>query len=187
MGASSCGGLDTLNGGTIVNSTMLNGQITNSTVQSSEFVAGKVTNSTIDLSTITNATMTGGSITSAAITTPTVMNPTVTGGTLTGSTFDSGTMQSLVKIDDASAFTIANALASLQPDQLASLAKAILAQLVVDNPGNIPADKTVTFAAGNDTLTTMVAGDRTGVLGKPDKWVQLADGVVPVYAMSNKE
>ena len=186
MGASSCGGLDTLNGGTIVNSTMVNGQITNSTVQSSEFVSGKVTNSTIDSSTITNVTMTGGSITGTAITTPTVTNPTVTGGTLTGSTFDSGTMQSLVKIDDASAFTIANAIASVQPDQLAALAKAILAQLVVDNPGNIPADKTVPFAAGNDTLTTLVAGDRTGVLGKPDKWVQMVDGVVPVYAMTDK-
>lgn len=187
MGASSCGGIDTLNGGTIINSTMVNGQITNSTVQSSEFVAGKITNSTIDLSSITNATMTGGSITGAAITTPTVTNPTVTSGTFTGSTFVSGTMQSLVKIDDASAFTIANAIASLQPDQLAALAKAILAQLVVDNPGNIPTDKMVAFAAGNDTLTTMVAGDRTGVLGKPDKWVQMVDGVVPVYAMSNKE
>lgn len=186
MGASSCGGLDTLNGGTIVSSTMVNSQITNSTLQSSEFVAGKITNSIIDLSTITNTTMTGGSITSAAITTPTVTNPTITGGTLTGSTFDSGTLQSLVKIDDASAFTIANALASLQPDQLAALAKAILAQLIVESPGGIPADKMVSFASGNDTLTTMVAGDRTGVLGKPDKWVQMVDGVVPVYAMTDK-
>lgn len=186
MGASSCGGIDTLNGGTIVNSSMVNGQITNSTLQSSEFVSGKITNSVIDLCTATNVTMTGGSITDASINNPEVLNPEVTRGTLTGSTLDSCTLQSLTKIDDASAFTIANALASLQPDQLAALAKAILAQLIVESPGGIPADKMVSFASGNNTLTTMVAGDRTGVLGKPDKWVQMVDGVVPVYAMTDK-
>ena len=62
MGSSSCGAMDTLNGGTLINSTIVNGQLTNSSIQGSEFASGRIIGSTIDNGTITNSTMTGGRI-----------------------------------------------------------------------------------------------------------------------------
>ena len=190
MAASACCSPDVLNGGTIINSTIVNSQLTNSSIQGSEFVAGKISNSTIDASTLTNSTMTGGrvenaEIASSTITTPNISDPTITHGTATETNLVDCSLESLVKIDDASASLIADALASLPADSLTAFAHAILSHLEPAVPETIPVDKTVSIGS-DESISTSVAGDRTTLLGAPDKWISLADGAVPVYRMVEK-
>lgn len=186
MGSSSCGAMDTLNGGTLINSTIVNGQLTNSSIQGSEFASGRITGSTIDNGTITNSTMTGGRIENSDIVTPTITTPVINQGTATGTKLAECSLETLVKIDDASATLIANALAYLPADSLAALAKAILAQLTIEGPGVIPSNKDVPSDFGDGSLTTCIAGDRNKILGSPDKWIAFADGAVPVYRLIDK-
>lgn len=93
---------------------------------------------------------------------------------ISNSEFTAGAITNLASIDDISVEKIAAALSQLPPESLARLAKAIVAAI------------SITPAAQPDTTTqpelpTTIAGGRELLLGKPASWIELSNGVVPVY------
>lgn len=179
MSASSCGGLDMLNGGAITNSTIINSQVANSSIQGSEFTSGTITGSTIVSSTLTSPNINGGNITGATIAGSTLTEPTINQGVSNSTKLVGSSIESLAKIDDTSAELIANAIAYLPAEKLAALANAILSQYSQPSPGTISSDDLTTSTG--ETITTTCFGSSDTLLGKPGKWVGFGGGAVPVY------
>lgn len=99
---------------------------------------------------------------------------------IVNSTFQTGTvdgcaMTNLTSLDNASAKTIVEAfINNLTSAQLSALAQKIIAS--IEATGSAP---TTTV---DKSLPTTMFGKRTAVLGTPEKWIELAGGVVPCYS-----
>lgn len=111
----------------------------------------------------------GGVITEATITKSDIQSSTISGSTIEGST-----LNSLAGLDEASAKTIADALGKLNPEQLASLAKAVAASIAP------PAAK-APEATQTPELPVTLYGARTAMLGAPVRWMLIDGFVVPAY------
>ena len=116
----------------------------------------------------------GGLIKNSTIQDSTITGSEFTGGVVRASDLVSCDLKNLASCDDASARTIAGAIAG---DETASgaIAEAVAGQ----NPASFanPA-----AAAAAPELPTYMYGSRDAVLGKPAAWMQVGDYVIPVYA-----
>lgn len=106
-----------------------------------------------------------------------VTDSAITDSRVSSSNLQSCNLQSLASVDDASARTIAAALAALPDGALAELSKAIAKQLATSflGAGNAPAtnmdvDLPVTLVGGRDIL-----------LGRPVAWLKYQDYVIPGF------
>lgn len=111
----------------------------------------------------------GGTILEAQI-----IDSKITNSLISASELASSAIINLASIDAASAQKIVDAMAGLPPENLAALAKALVAAI-----GSTPGSKPETTT--QPELPTTIAGERTMLLGKPGSWVELVNGYVPVY------
>lgn len=116
----------------------------------------------------------GGLIKNSTIQNSTITGSEFTGGEVRASDLVSCNLKNTASCDDASARTIADAIAG---DETASgaIAEAIAGQ----NPASF-ANPAAAVAAPE--LPTYMYGSRDAVLGKPAAWMQVGDYVIPVYA-----
>lgn len=117
-----------------------------------------------------NAPMRGGLFAESSI-----VSATIQGSVLLASQLDSSRITNLTELDEASAMTVANAIAKLSPDQLSVLARAISSAMPSTEPGTRPAE------TSGAALPTTIVGRRTMVLGEPTGWLTLNGLVVPAY------
>lgn len=104
-----------------------------------------------------------------------IINSSITGSKVESSELVSSDVKDLRSIDSASAKKIADSIAALPPDQLVALADAILKHMQVST---ITEDPTATKGS---SVSTTIIGDRNYTLGKPQKWIEAAGGLVPVF------
>ncbi len=103
----------------------------------------------------------------------TVTNSQIVTSVIQNSAFEAGRITNLVSIDDASASLIAKAFLSLGEDDLKRLATAIL------GAAELPTAPQPSLNEGN--LSRQHYGSADAVLGKPDKWLTVGGGAVPLY------
>lgn len=115
----------------------------------------------------------GGLIKNSTIQNSTITGSEFTGGEVRASDLVSCNLKSTASCDEASARTIANAIAG---DETASgaIAEAI-------SGANPAAFASPVAKAAAPELPTHMYGSRDAVLGEPAAWMQLGDYVVPVY------
>lgn len=113
---------------------------------------------------------TGGVIKGSDVISCDIVNSSFTSGTL-----DSVAITNLTSLDNASAKTIVEAfINNLTAAQLSALAQKIIDS--IEASGSAP---TTTV---DKSLPTTMFGRRTAILGTPEKWIELAGGVVPCYS-----
>lgn len=113
---------------------------------------------------------TGGVIKGSDVISCDIVNSTFQAGTVDGCA-----MTNLTSLDNASAKTIVEAfINNLTSAQLSALAQKIIAS--IEATGSAPATTV------DKSLPTTMFGKRTAVLGTPEKWIELAGGVVPCYS-----
>ena len=114
--------------------------------------------------------MEGGTLKSVSI-----LQSSILSSRISSSNFDSMTIESIAEIQKSATKTIVDAIASLSPEELTGLATALFSAIKTStkvNPVETEANE----------LPTTVLGSREKLLGKPDHWVVMADGVsVPAY------
>ena len=115
----------------------------------------------------------GGLIRNSTIQDSTITGSTFTGGEVVASEIASGSLKDLASVDDASARTIADALAG--DPTATSILKAAVAG---GNPSSLAAAPDQSDAPD---LPTPMYGSRNAVLGDPVAWMQMGDYVVPLY------
>ena len=116
----------------------------------------------------------GGLIKNSTIQNSTITGSEFTGGEVRASDLVSCNLKNTASCDDASARTIADAIAG---DETAS--GAIADAIAGSNPAAF-ANPAAAVAAPE--LPTYMYGSRDAVLGKPAAWMQVGDYVIPVYA-----
>lgn len=106
-----------------------------------------------------------------------VTNSTITDTRVTASDLASCNIKNLASIDDASARTIATALANLPEGALSELVKAISKELSLSfmDAGSAP-DMTI-----DPDLPVTLAGSRDALLGRPSQWYKYQGYVIPAY------
>ena len=93
-------------------------------------------------------------------------------------TFDSGTITNLLNIDTVSANKILDALCGANQDKINEFAKLILNALS-------SVDKTPDSTEASSLPTTIFGDSRVGIMGAPDKWIQLGDYLIPAYSIAD--
>lgn len=114
--------------------------------------------------------MEGGTIKDA-----TILNSQMVNSVISSSTIDSSSITNLSSIDSASARVIMQAIAALSPADLQVLINVLLDAMVA--VGNI--STTTGCAEGN--MPAAYLGDDDYFLGKPDGWLSVSNGAIPVY------
>lgn len=106
----------------------------------------------------------------------TIIGSQMSGSRISDSEFAGGDISKLSSIDAASASVLADALSELPDDKLLTLAAAIFRALRLKD--DAPIDTTT----AEPTLPTTMRGTRSLLLGEPDKWLVLQEGMhVPAY------
>lgn len=114
--------------------------------------------------------MEGGTIKDATIVSSNIVNSSISSSNL-----DSSTITNLSSIDSASARIILQALASLSPSDLRVLTDALLEALVSSS-------SSAEGACYANDMPAMVLGGGDFVLGKPEGWLEVSNGVIPVFS-----
>lgn len=96
-------------------------------------------------------------------------------GEVDASTLKSCAMQTLTSVDADSARVIADAIAALPEDALAALAKAVATVTTAAKVVGQPATTT------DVELPTSVVGNREGLLGKPEVWLEHQGYAIPAF------
>ena len=118
----------------------------------------------------TVSTMNGGVIKASDMLQSSITNSTFSGGSL-----DTVTLSNLTSIDKTSTKTIYEGfLNDLSDTQLAAFVQRLLK--AIDATGSTPSS-----TEDNSIPTTMI-GKRSVMMGAPEKWIELAGGVVPCYS-----
>ena len=112
----------------------------------------------LDGKVITNASIVGGTITNAAI----------TGGSLNGVS-----LSNITSIDAVTAGTLVDAIAQLPPSRLQALVDAVIAAM--GSGASMPP------STQQYKLPTYIVGNRQGLLGNADSWINIAGLRVPAY------
>lgn len=121
----------------------------------------------------------GGVLKNANVVQSSITNSDITASTVHASDLTSCRILKLAEIDEASAKTIADAIAQLSEAQLAMLANAILAQY---KPlSNDPTLAQPPASTESPELSTHVIGDRAKLLGSPAAWLTIGGQKVPAY------
>ena len=114
--------------------------------------------------------MEGGFIKSADIIHSDLTNCAITNGSL-----DTISLRNLTELDEASTNVICEAFVRfMTPAQLQTLAEKILQAMQA--AGSAPAKD-----VGDGSLPVKVLGERTALMGEPQRWVTIGDGVIPCY------
>lgn len=114
--------------------------------------------------------MEGGTIKDA-----TILNSQMVNSVISSSTIDSSSITNLSSIDSASARVIMQAIAALPPSDLRVLIDALLAAMLASSSA----------ADGQclgDSIPATMLGHDDYLLGAPDGWLSISNGVVPVYS-----
>ncbi len=119
--------------------------------------------------------MEGGTIKDSTVVSSSVVNSSVS-----SSNVDSSSITNLSSIDSASVRVIVQQIASLPTSDLAGLLAALLS-LASSGTSHVEPD----CLEGN--FPAAVAGSGDFVLGKPDGWLNIADGAIPVYQRECEE
>lgn len=125
-----------------------------------------------------NSFLDGGVIQNGTIANSQLTNSTFLAGRIDSATIANSSIENLTTVDEASARTIANALAALPAAQLQQLAAAILAQMQ-ESPIALTTAPSSTDAS---TLSTVVLGDRDKLLGAPAMWIKQGEYKVPAFS-----
>lgn len=104
----------------------------------------------------------------------TITNSQITNTTVQASDLVSCSVKDLASIDAASAKTIADAIAQLEPAQLAALVNAIQECLS-------PIDGEEPAALEGPEIPSTIVGTRDQLLGRPDGWAKLGSYSIPMY------
>jgi hypothetical protein len=104
----------------------------------------------------------------------TITNSQITNTTVQASDLVSCSIKDLATIDAASAKTIADAIAQLEPAQLAALVNAIQECLS-------PVDGEEPTALEGPEIPSTIVGTRDQLLGRPDGWAKLGSYSIPMY------
>ena len=105
----------------------------------------------------------------------TIVNTQMVNSAIQNSSIDGSSMTNLTAIDAVSAQRIADAIAALTPEQLASLMQALAQKQTV-----VPAAAPVTTESS--MVPTEFHGDREIGMGAPDMWAKYSDDyVIPLY------
>ena len=114
--------------------------------------------------------MEGGTIKDATIVSSSIVNSSIS-----SSNVDSSSVTNLTSIDSASARVILQAIANLSPSELRVLTDALLAAMM----SGATATDGVCLA---DSMPARVLGGDDYVLGVPEGWLQISNGVIPVFS-----
>lgn len=112
----------------------------------------------------------GGMIAEAHVTASAITDSRVSGSELSGCQ-----VKELASVDDASAQTIADAIAKLPEGMLVELSKALAKAMPLASSASAPQVTT------EDSVPTSIAGNRELLLGKPEVWITHHDFIVPGY------
>ena len=105
----------------------------------------------------------------------TMIQSTILNSRVSSSNYDSMTIESITEIQKSAVKTIVDAIAQLSPEELTGLATALFSAIKTSTKVN-PVETEA------EDIPTTVVGGREKLLGKPDHWVVMADGVsVPAY------
>lgn len=115
--------------------------------------------------------MEGGTIKDATIVSSNIVNSSISSSNL-----DSSTITNLSSIDSASARVIMQAIANLSPSDLRVLLDALLAALRTAG-GNVSDSCQISYG-----LPASLIGGGSYLLGNPNGWLPIADGLIPVYS-----
>lgn len=114
--------------------------------------------------------MEGGTIKDA-----TILSSSIVNSSISSSVLDSSSITNLSSIDSASVRVIMQAIAALSPADLQVLIQALLdAMVAAGGVFTSPA-----CSAGN--MPAAYLGDDDYFLGKPDGWLPVSNGAIPVY------
>lgn len=113
--------------------------------------------------------MEGGTIKDA-----TILNSQMVNSVISSSTIDSSSVTNLSSIDSASARVIMQAIAALSPSDLRVLIDALLAAMIASSSAT-------QGACLGDSIPATMLGNDDYLLGAPDGWLPISNGVVPVY------
>lgn len=100
----------------------------------------------------------------------------ISDSTITGSVIDNAEVNALRSIDEASAGTIADAIAALPDARLAALLQKLTAAMVADPSPTAPP---LTEAPN---VPTSIVGDRDTMMGAPAAWLKFGSFVFPAYS-----
>lgn len=114
--------------------------------------------------------MEGGTIKDATIVSSNIVNSSISSSNL-----DSSTITNLSAIDSASARVIMQAIANLSPSDLQVLINALLAAMVSSGMSSVG-------ACNVGDMPASIRGGSDYVLGEPDGWLEVSNGVIPVFS-----